>query len=110
MFGRVSQNRCNSFCILDVMRFLPSTQVLSPNFASQRLIIMEEPKIGKLNKTRNIVLFLLALSCVPYMFPMESRPLWYRDGLSKEEITRYQKQQRVNRFLGGEIQEINWDK
>ena len=62
-----------------------------------------------------VLYFLLLSSFLPYLQPPEDRPLLYRDGMSVDEIKRRHEdwverrhQHELNRYIGGDIQRIDW--
>lgn len=86
-----------------------TTPIISPIMPTQRIsqqphCMAYSPKPSK----RRIFLILLALSFVPYVLPEQKQPRWYHDGASVEDLEKFAKQRRINKFLGGNVQDINW--
>ena len=65
------------------------------------------PSMARLGVGRLAFLCLYVLSFVPYALPTSMQPLWYHDGLTKEEIYA-RREARVNdHFIGGDMQKLN---
>ena len=47
------------------------------------------------------------LSFLPYFLPQEQQPLWYHDGLSKEEIAERRVQRYNSAYLGGDVSKLD---
>ena len=48
-----------------------------------------------------------ALSFVPYVIPTQYQPQWYHDGLSREEIYTRREAREQNRFIGGDMKQLD---
>ena len=57
---------------------------------------------------RMLFAILFALSFAPYALPAEHQPSVYRDGRAPEAIARDQHVRQLNRFLGGDLRDVEF--
>jgi len=65
------------------------------------------PSMARLGVGRLAFLALYALSFVPYVIPTQYQPQWYHDGLSREEIYARREAREQNRFIGGDMKQLD---